>query len=60
VWDCKYHVVWTTKYRYEVLEGAGRAIAFEPRVNQSMDFRASPPVGEVDSQVNGSTWVEQK
>ena len=21
VWDCKYHVVWTTKYRYEVLEG---------------------------------------
>ncbi len=21
VWDCKYHVVWTTKYRYEVLGG---------------------------------------
>jgi putative transposase len=21
VWDCKYHLVWTTKYRYEVLEG---------------------------------------
>jgi len=21
VWDCKYHVVWTTKYRYPVLEG---------------------------------------
>ena len=19
VWDCKYHLVWTTKYRYEVL-----------------------------------------
>jgi len=19
VWDCKYHVVWTTKYRYEIL-----------------------------------------
>ena len=22
VWDCKYHVVWTTKYRYPVLGGA--------------------------------------
>ena len=21
VWDCKYHLVWTTKYRYEVLAG---------------------------------------
>ena len=21
VWDCKYHLAWTTKYRYEVLEG---------------------------------------
>jgi putative transposase len=21
VWDCKYHLVWPTKYRYEVLEG---------------------------------------
>lgn len=21
VWDCKYHVVWTTKYRYQVLGG---------------------------------------
>lgn len=21
VWDCKYHPVWTTKYRYKVLEG---------------------------------------
>ena len=21
VWDCKYHVVWTTKYRYQVLAG---------------------------------------
>jgi putative transposase len=21
VWDCKYHLVWTTKYRYEVLVG---------------------------------------
>ena len=21
VWDCKYHVVWTTKYRYPVLQG---------------------------------------
>ncbi|WP_348628453.1 transposase [Mesorhizobium sp. WSM3868] len=21
VWDCKYHLVWTTKYRYEVLGG---------------------------------------
>ncbi|MEG7522314.1 MAG: IS200/IS605 family transposase [Chromatiales bacterium] len=21
VWDCKYHLVWTTKYRYRVLEG---------------------------------------
>ena len=21
VWDCKYHLVWTTKYRYQVLEG---------------------------------------
>jgi len=20
-WDCKYHVVWTTKYRYEILAG---------------------------------------
>ena len=20
VWDCKYHLVWTTKYRYQVLE----------------------------------------
>jgi REP-associated tyrosine transposase len=20
-WDCKYHVVWTTKYRYEGLAG---------------------------------------
>jgi REP-associated tyrosine transposase len=24
VWDCKYHMVWTTKYRYEVLEGEVR------------------------------------
>ncbi|NOX09280.1 MAG: IS200/IS605 family transposase, partial [Gammaproteobacteria bacterium] len=21
IWDCKYHLVWVTKYRYEVLEG---------------------------------------
>ena len=21
VWDCKYHLVWTTKYRYDVLTG---------------------------------------
>ena len=21
VWDCKYHLVWTTKYRYAVLAG---------------------------------------
>jgi len=21
VWDCKYHLVWTTKYRYEILVG---------------------------------------
>ena len=21
VWDCKYHLVWTTKYRYQVLKG---------------------------------------
>ncbi len=21
VWDCKYHIVWTTKYRYPVLKG---------------------------------------
>ncbi|MFV0477930.1 MAG: transposase [Parahaliea sp.] len=21
VWDCKYHLVWTTKYHYEVLSG---------------------------------------
>ncbi len=21
VWDCKYHLVWTTKYRHQVLEG---------------------------------------
>ena len=21
VWDCKYHLVWTTKYRYQVLSG---------------------------------------
>ena len=21
VWDCKYHLVWTTKYRYQVLAG---------------------------------------
>jgi putative transposase len=21
IWDCKYHLVWTTKYRYEVLGG---------------------------------------
>lgn len=21
VWDCKYHLVWSTKYRYEVLAG---------------------------------------
>jgi len=21
VWDCKYHIVWTTKYRYQVLGG---------------------------------------
>lgn len=21
VWDCKYHLVWTTKYRYDVLGG---------------------------------------
>jgi putative transposase len=21
VWDCKYHLVWTTKYRYEILGG---------------------------------------
>ena len=21
VWDCKYHLVWVTKYRYEVLGG---------------------------------------
>jgi putative transposase len=21
VWDCKYHVVWVTKYRYAVLSG---------------------------------------
>ena len=21
VWDCKYHIVWTTKYRYQVLAG---------------------------------------
>ena len=21
VWDCKYHLVWTTKYRYPVLDG---------------------------------------
>jgi len=21
VWDCKYHIVWTTKYRYPVLAG---------------------------------------
>src|SRR6478752_5395583 len=21
VWDCKYHVVWTTKYRFAVLDG---------------------------------------
>ena len=21
VWDCKYHLVWTTKYRYQVLDG---------------------------------------
>ena len=21
VWDCKYHLVWTTKYRYQVLVG---------------------------------------
>ena len=21
VWDCKYHLVWTTKYRYQLLGG---------------------------------------
>ena len=21
VWDCKYHLVWTTKYRYQILTG---------------------------------------
>ena len=21
MWDCKYHIVWTTKYRYEILKG---------------------------------------
>ena len=21
IWDCKYHIVWTTKYRYSVLSG---------------------------------------
>ena len=21
IWDCKYHIVWTTKYRYQVLGG---------------------------------------
>jgi putative transposase len=21
VWDCKYHLVWTAKYRYQVLSG---------------------------------------
>ena len=21
MWDCKFYLVWTTKYRYEVLEG---------------------------------------
>jgi putative transposase len=24
VWDCKYHLVWITKYRYPVLVGDGR------------------------------------
>ena len=24
VWDCKYHLVWTTKYRYQVLGGEVR------------------------------------
>ena len=23
MWDCEYHLVWTTKYRYEVLAGMG-------------------------------------
>ena len=22
VWDCKYHIVWTTKYRYRILGGS--------------------------------------
>ena len=21
IWGCKYHIVWVTKYRYDVLEG---------------------------------------
>ena len=25
VWDCKYHLVWVTKYRYEVLAGERRS-----------------------------------
>ncbi len=28
VWDCKYHLVWVTKYRYQVLGGdVGNVIA---------------------------------
>ena len=28
VWDCKYHLVWTTRYRYEVL---GRGVGLRCR-----------------------------
>ncbi|MFZ2956032.1 MAG: transposase [Candidatus Ozemobacteraceae bacterium] len=31
VWDCKYHLVWTTKYRYPVVVG-GVLIRFSENI----------------------------
>jgi putative transposase len=40
VWDCKYHLVWTRKYRYEVLGGAvgQRCWALLREIAQSLEL----------------------
>ena len=58
VWDCEYHVVWVTKYRYRVLEGdvgvRCRELLRETATAHEMVIHADPAQPVVIDEV----WVE--
>ena len=61
VWDCKYHLVWTTKYRYQVLGGEVgqrcRALVREVSPSENNHLRGSDESGSCASALRDPPFV---